>query len=1574
MGLIALTLSLVYHLQLDLAGVVGVELITRLLDDEIQGSIEIGSLQNATYEKIVARQVVFRDPEGREVIRAERVAAWPNWGALLSGVIYVDRVRLRGGLVTLVPSGTDESPTVSIAETFLPTRPSDGPPDPSPIRVVIDGIVIDEVTVRGAVPGFEGLRVENLRAEGRVEVSGDAHVFVHHGRADVTGPYRGRAQLDEISGSVDSDLRRDGIRFWARGHRGDDRFRALFRLWQEEALPDVIETHLDLQVALDPVRMSTLAEMEVAPGLENLRGTFRGHGRLAGEVSNLRLTGDVSSEAGRVLVTGHLPSDGPLRFDVRTVGPLRLEELVPAAPALRVGGRGHVLVALSDDGEPPEITLHAQAEPFRLDEYEIPALVADARVLDEALDLTEVRAEVAGGEVTASGTVGFDGQLDVRVLARLPQLAREPNVAALAPALRGAIDADLTIRTSAALAAPRIDGRAALRDVRYGASLAASTLNVRGHLSGDPPAPLVRATGDATGLRVGDLSFGTAHVGIRGGPGGYVLEARAADPRSGVRVDVEGRATSTDERLTLDSTRLFVDLGDGAAWTGRAGLTLRHGHSVEVRGLALERGTGRGAETLSASGTYRFRGPDDFDVRAQNLDLAQLERLAPEALFGIAGRGDLHLVVSGDLDTRPQGTLSLDVRGGRLRGVDGVELRAELALVGQTVRTQVRADLGERGRLAARGEVALTPAALSDPSRLAREVDLSALVVEADDLALRPILTLAGSDAPIAGRITTTVALGGSAERPSIRDAVLVLDHVAPEGWDPIRLKARLHYGDDRVEATHFWIANEGGELVSGSVALPLSLTEPPTDLASFWRSLRASPWTADVRLPPRRLDEWPRPLADSMPPGVLVTGNVVAHGEADGPHAVYRLVARVVEMPADGGQCSARLEPRLSVHGQLDGAIAVGTVRGYVGSATPVVEGSLTVNLPLDDWIEGGEVRNFPGTELRLRLLGVEMGSIPYACTYGAGPIYGTFTAKDVLTDQPVLGAVVEMPRLRVWERAGERGAARLTRPFRVHARAGSTPERDALSACVILGLAEGEATPGGRCREAEAAGPGELISRLRVPVRWTAGTFMPSFVEDGRVASWSDFNEVQVAPVVGFVPGIVAGDARITGRIAAAGPWERMQMRGALDVSRGHVQIDGLGQHLHGISGRIELAGDHAIFPSDRPLRASDSGGTVLVSGRAGFEGLIPRTVDLDVRAHNFPIRREGMVLASLSGGATVRGTISDDVTETTIRFGRRGDGTGDDGGRDLAIRLPEQTARALQPLEPHPSVLVVGTERAGGGGPSDAYVVRVGVDASEPFWVRRNDFAVQVSARLSATYQDPELRLAGSAQIRRGTFEIFGKRFELTEGSIQFGHAGREGAEQESATLDPQVHVIATYNVPGRSGETITVTVTGSLTSPRVAFSSTVTADQAEIISLLVAGGRRQGGTATQAAEEQAASFLAGVMAGILTLGLRQELGDVIPVLAIESQGFGGTRIRAGFSANELIPDFLREVIVGAYVEGFVTAAAEGTNAAGSSSGSGGVGGGVTLEFTFPNDLLLRGTYVPVDHGSLDLFYEP
>lgn len=1548
MGLLALLASLAYHLQLPLAGVVAVDTLTALLNREIQGELEIGELQNVSWAKLVARDVVVRDPQGREVIRVGRVAAWPDFSSLFDGVVRVDRARARDGTVTLYVSGEEED-SVSLVDAFQPTTP--GPPSARPPpRVVVDGVEIVNVLVQGDAPGYEGMRFEDVAIVGRVEAQRDVRFIVHDGNARMTGPYPGTTHVERIVGHFDSDMESEGLDFFARARRHDSRVRARIELVRpDEEAPPV----MDLTVAMEPIEMVTLAEMEIVPGLDSLRGTYHGHARLWGPTDDLELRAELRGEPGHVYVQGQLPSEGTLALEAWTDGELAIAELVAGGPALDVGGRVRLELEPEDppgSGERVQ-RLHAEVRPLSIEGYQIPGFTLDGLLQEDQIQLTRLHADLAGGGADVNGEIGFDGRLDVHVTARVPAIQNEPNLRRLAPDARGSAFVVLDVRADPGFENLRFDGRLRLRGARYG-TVRADTLDVAGQvIPGSGPAPTLRVDGTASGLRIGDVSLGDAEVSIHGGRGGYEVSARAADPQAGTLVLVQGRATSTERGLTLDAPTLALDFGEGAPLRGRLGLRFAPGRSITLDPLVLERND----ERVVAQGTYRFNGPDDFDVQMLNVDLAQLAPLAPEALEGLGGRVDGQLQVRGDLDRRPQGELTARIRDGSFRDVDDVNGTVQLSLEGTTLGTNVQLDLGDQGSVALQGPIEVTERALRDPSRLVDEATLDGLRVEAGNLDLRLLARLGVlEEIPVLGRVTTSIELGGSARTPGLRDAVVVLDRIGLPGWDPLRAKLRLSYGEDQVVVRQLWIADTQGEIVEAEASLPFALNDVPEDFRGFWRQLSARAWSASVRVAQRRLDGWPRPLRDYVPAGLSASLSLTAQGGPEGPHADFSAVGRYVEA-ATADPCASELRPLTTVRGTLDGEIAEARIYGFFGGSRAGLDATAFAVLPLDQWVRAGDVPEFPSTEVTATVSDVSFEQVPWLCGVGSGPIRASLTAKDVLTDTPVVGAVVDLPRLQIWELGGERGQARLSPEYRVHVRAGSSPERDAVTACTVLGLASQPGTTGERCREVAEAASGEMVSRIRVPVSWTAGELIPSYVDGGEIVSWSDFASVHMEPVLTFIPGIVSGDAVMDGNVQVIGPWEGLRLSGELDLDEGHLQIEGLGQHLHDISGRVELHGDEAIFPADRPLRAFDSGGRAVASGRVGFEGLVPRELDLSVAADAFPIRQEGMVLAWLSGSAVIGGQITDDRTQTRIRT------------RDFTVRLPQQQAGSLQSLEPHHEVLVVGGQRPVGAAivARESYPLEVTIDASDPFWIRRDDFSALVRAQLEATYRDPELRVSGLATLVRGTFEIFGKRFELQDGGTLSFDGGPE--------LDPRVNITALYEVPGRSA-TVTVHVTGSLTEPQVRFESSEGGDRAQIIALLVSGGRGDSGTSELDASQEAASFLAGLTAGILTLGLRQEFGDVIPVLAIESQGVGGTRIRAGFNANDLIPDFLRNFVTGMYIEGFLSAAADGTNAAGSSSGSGGVGGGVSIELTLPESFLLRGTYVPVDNGSLDVLWEP
>ncbi|MFK7988765.1 MAG: translocation/assembly module TamB domain-containing protein [Sandaracinaceae bacterium] len=1553
----SLVFSLAYHLQLPFAGVVALESVTELLNDTLAGSFEIGRMHNVTWEKVVAENIVIRDPQGREVVRVDRLAAWPDFESLLAGTIRVSRVRVRGGRVTLIPGDEDDESqsAVSIADTFLPVESEEDDGDGSGEeeetsipRILIEGIVLDEVLVVGDVPGYEGLRVEDVRVEGRVEVQEDAStlVQVYGGRGEMTGPYAGTTHVERIVGHVNGDMR-EGLEFYARAHRGDDRLRARLRITipEEDATPE-----MDLRVWVEPWQMATLADMEVAPGLDVLDGTFRGYARMHGPVDELELRGDLTSEAGRVHVRGRFPTDGAIEIGARTDGPLRLAELVPAAPPIHVEGDAQLTLDL--DAE--ERHLIAEIEPLVVADIALPAFRIDAMIEDDRLRITELEAPHLGGQVEGRGTVGYDGTLDVHVSARIPEISRDPNVRRLAPGARGAVTAELDVQSDEAAENLRIDGRVGLRGARYG-SVRASSVNLRGRVAGLGPAPELHATGDADGLVVGELALGHATVSIDGGPGGYALRAETRNSATGTHFLVDGRAHSSAGALRLDAPTLLADLGDGEPWRGEVDLTLRPGHSVTVDEFALTRQN----EGIEAEATYRFNGNDDASVRLTGVDLTALRPLAPTSLEGLSGTLDGQVRLGGDLDRSPRGTASLRLRDGGIRSLRGIDGTVRLALEDDGLTSDIDLDIGESGQLAVRGPVALDPQVLlRSPERIAEAVALDALTAQADNLDLGLLSRLGLVDElPVQGRVSTQIAFSGTGADLGFRDVFLVLDHVGLPDWDPLRAKLHLSLGDGRLIVRSAWVADEVGPLAQAQADLPLSLDDPPESAIAFYAQLRESVWSASARLEGRRLDRWPRPVRDMIPiDGVRLSASLTAEGTEDGPSARLATVAQFVEAATDS-DCGREVRPVVTVDASLDDQHVVANLRGFVGDASAEIGAQAEATLPFDEWIASG-VRTYPETSLTAHVRNADLADVPYLCEYGRGELDLEVRASDVLTAAPTLHAELDAPHLRLWERSGEQGEAHLSDDYRVHVTTAGAP--DSVSACLVIGIASEPGTAVAECEDAAEAAPRELLSRARLPVTWTEGEVLPAYTAGATISSWTDLSDAQVEPVLTFIPGIVTGRATMDGNIEVRGPLERIQLNGELDMREGEVQLEGLGQHLHDIQGRVELHGDEVLFPPSQPLTVVDSGGRAQLHGSVGFEGIVPRRLDLVLSADSFPIRREGMILASLSGGATVGGSIFDDHLNSTITISPRS------AGEVFDVQLPEQTAGTLQALGDHRDVLVVGTRRTGGGEVQDeSYPIEIRINANRPFQVRRTDFNARLTADLTATYQDPDLRIRGEAIIQRGIFEILGKRFELVRGGTLTFRGRPE--------LNPQINIDANYEV-GTSSTVVTVQVRGTLAHPVIEFTtndSDIT-DRAEIISLLIAGGRREVGTAEQEASQQAASFISGMTAGILTLGLRQEFGDIIPLLAIEPEA-SGTRVRVGFNANEIIPEILRGIITGAYIEGFLTAS-QASNAAGGSAGTGGVGGGVSVEFTFPYNLLMRGTYVPVDNGSLDVLFEP
>jgi hypothetical protein len=269
-----------------------------------------------------------------------------------------------------------------------------------------------------------------------------------------------------------------------------------------------------------------------------------------------------------------------------------------------------------------------------------------------------------------------------------------------------------------------------------------------------------------------------------------------------------------------------------------------------------------------------------------------------------------------------------------------------------------------------------------------------------------------------------------------------------------------------------------------------------------------------------------------------------------------------------------------------------------------------------------------------------------------------------------------------------------------------------------------------------------------------------------------------------------------------------------------------------------------------------------------------------------------------------------------------------------------------------------------------PPAQYTVELSIDGQRGLSVHRNDFEAQIKSELSLRYRDPELRASGYVQFLGGEFEVFGKRFEINNGSLRFD------AEREQ--LDPEVFLLATQKAEGGLSP-VTVTVTGKLSNPDIAFASDACPGETGAITYLIAGQcAADDPDLAQDASYAQDAFATGMLSGVLTLGAQKELSAVMPRLAYSSTDSGGSSAKLGISSAELVPKFMRPFVRRVYVQGGYTTPGQAAAASeGSTDASATATASPTLDFLlelyFRNDLVGAGRFGEQGWG-VDMTWEP
>ncbi|HKU41360.1 MAG TPA: translocation/assembly module TamB domain-containing protein [Polyangiales bacterium] len=1518
----ALAASAVYHAQLPIAHRIVRDAVNNFVTGEIRGELAIGRLDKITLGHIVARYVSLYDAQGRRVIAADRVDLYPDFSALAANTLRFRVARLQHGFVRMVD---EEEGTPSWISGLSPKVPGDG--TGNPLRALLEEIEVSDVTVYGQYLGLEGFRVEDVDARGRLEIHRDVNVRIHsgHGRFVLPFPYPGF--VDEVTGVIDTDpMRGVDLHVVARRDRTAEpppdaaavapreppptEERATAHVTFKSSAP-ALPQELHIEIASEQVTPDTLRGLGYT-WLGPIEPALRGQVLLFGPPESLSLESNVESPAGNVRVSGTISREHGVSVHAVSDA-IEVEGMLQNAPALTLRGAFHVAIAPEEEALPH---VHVELGATRYKGLTIPAFELDGVIEADRLVIERARSS-AGGRLSVKGSVGFDGGTDLRVDANLPAVNRDPNLAQYVGGLQGQLQAALHIQVPAGGGSFDVEGKLQLLDASYD-KITATRVTVEGAARGDPSLPQLDVQVRGEAVYVLGYALGTASFSLQGGPNSYHAQGEFAPNPGQKTFYFDAQIAATRKQFVIQADPIEFVFGDKVFRGAARDLTIVGGQQVSLTSLRLA----SASERLEVSGTVRTRGQDDVRADLQNFDLGALHALLGDSFPLAEGHADATVELQGDL-SRPDLTVQGAIRGGRVLDVPNVDAMFFVAYQNGQLDLDQQVEIGGRGSLHLSGTGKLNPA-IADPLRALQsgkyELELSS--TDFDLLAIPRLRSALHS-----GRITGTVQAQGSLDAPSVSGNASVaslclvnmrpVDVAAEFDYDAARARAQLHVSDG------------GGKLA-----------ELSAEALVAWKALRDAPGEAlrnvatgqwqlrgDTEARPLIALPFEVPTALQVPAGIAST--FLFEHTAAGVRGNMRFNGQGIQVFTDEA-CKLSGNSRFSAAFDVTPDLMTASFRGSL-DGNRVLDGSGRFQVPLEAWLRGDEPLRIARADINAHADIADIERLPLLCQHGHGDLQvdarfdALFTpAQRVQID--VSGSL--NPHVRVLE----------GRQRRVVESCRDDPARVWLQAKV-----DGKQASAQGWLEGCYGGHSDLV--VNVPLRWDATGLTVDGDRDTRVQV--DFGEAQLRPLLDRTPGVLGFGAIASGRLVAVGNKRRVAYTGKVDVSEGKLYLLSTGQELKDIQGVFTANGSWVKIEG---LAARAGSGALEAAGGIGFDRWSPDRVQLGLVLKNLAVQREGLDLASLNGSAAITTQIGADHAQSAVKL------------HALTIRLPETTSRSLQALDPHPDVRVT-TDKAKPVA-SKPYTFDFAIDGRRGVTAMRNDFNVTIALELAVRYADPDLNVGGYVEFRRGSFEVFGKQFDVNHGSLTFSG---------SSELNPGVNLTATQRPEAGAGSSqgVVARVSGTLANPRVEFFSETCPGQGAIVQLVSGRCPSEADSTVQDSAATQDAFAAGVVGGILTLGTRSQLGGLIPRISVESTGQGKqARVKAGFEA---VPKFMRPLVQRVYVQGAVSTKDESSQS--SESANQGATPDFLIELYFPHNIVGSGKVAPITRSwGLDVTWEP
>lgn len=744
--------------------------------------------------------------------------------------------------------------------------------------------------------------------------------------------------------------------------------------------------------------------------------------------------------------------------------------------------------------------------------------------------------------------------------------------------------------------------------------------------------------------------------------------------------------------------------------------------------------------------------------------------------------------------------------------------------------------------------------------------------------------------------------------------------------WLETPLRGALHLGVvgaiNRKEIALELSATDGrGPLLQTKIRAELGKRRLAVTQDGF-ADLLGNAWEAEVALQARRIDELPMIESLDLPPAVLPA--VVAmdlklgHVPKQEPEGVAHVSAywpgpTREELKAAPARCGQRGKPRFDLEVKMKNGDLGALARAMLdGKAVASITTKATA--PLNEWLQPKS----PGpVSVDARFSRVPLEDVPIVCEHVAGEISGKANLNRALTQAVSIGVDLKGRGIR-WGTAPTFSA-------HVEGRA----DKDAVALTTKMSTAGGHAN---------------ISARVPIDVGGRAPTVDLRKPTEANV----ELRNMNVQALLAPVTAVSARGGKLNGEIKMNAPLVDPSFHGRLRLEKVSLVMRDLGQPIERVDSVIVFEGKTVRLLE---TKLHDGEGVARVSGTLKWSNLLTWNAKVDASVDDLPIRRQGVILARLDGRLSASANFTPKSHKARLKLSR------------AIIEMTTADLGGIQSLEVNPEILLVDEPPSQVKKELDAPPTpptEIVFDASEPFWVRRDDFSALVSTKLNIVLNETRPTVAGEVKIQRGVVQLVGNMFDIKGGRIEL--LGGHGVE-------PVLQLRAERRAPG--GDRVAIEANGPLRQPTLKFfvnDQPVTAGEA----IAAASGSRAGSGGESSVQDQLGGMASGILAGVLTLGARRELGELVPVLGVET-GANSTSLRAGIGARRLIPKFMRGVVTDAYIEGILTSSEEPQDGQ-ETEGRSQTQASVLLELRFPYDLVGEAQYEPGQRWSLDLSWEP